>query len=308
MDLKEERGLVSQTLMQMECIPAGMELFPATDEDQFEFIKKIIDDCDYYILIIGGRYGSVADEGISYTEKEFEYAVSQGIPVVALLHGSTASLPMDKSELDPVMRDRLEAFRKKAATGRLVKFWKSGDELASQVAISMVATMSRFPRVGWIRGSNVASEDLLREINDLRKENEALKKAAQKSSAPPDLSGIKPAGLDSTFTINGVYTLSGVRQPWQVPLTWEQIFYFISPYLIKPVDQDAVQRALHKSIIEKHGIRQYQNFMNDQDFQTVAVQMKVLGLIEFSVSQQGTTFWKLSPAGERLMYQLRVQQ
>ncbi len=55
-DLQDERSKVIQTLMEMDCIPAGMELFPAMDEEQFEFIKKIIDDCDYYLLIIGARY------------------------------------------------------------------------------------------------------------------------------------------------------------------------------------------------------------------------------------------------------------
>lgn len=39
-DLKDERSAVIQTLMKMDCIPAGMELFPAMDEEQFEFIKK----------------------------------------------------------------------------------------------------------------------------------------------------------------------------------------------------------------------------------------------------------------------------
>ncbi len=64
-DLKEERSKVMQALMEMDCIPAGMELFPAADEDQWQFIKKVIDDCDYYLLIVGGRYGSMTPEGIS---------------------------------------------------------------------------------------------------------------------------------------------------------------------------------------------------------------------------------------------------
>jgi Domain of unknown function (DUF4062) len=67
-DLKDERSQILQTLMMMDCIPAGMELFPA-DEEQFEFIKKVIDDCDYYLLIIGGRYGSTTKEGISSRKK-----------------------------------------------------------------------------------------------------------------------------------------------------------------------------------------------------------------------------------------------
>ena len=40
-DLEEERKNVIQTLMEMNCIPAGMEFFPAIDEEQFEFIKAI---------------------------------------------------------------------------------------------------------------------------------------------------------------------------------------------------------------------------------------------------------------------------
>jgi hypothetical protein len=61
-DLKEERQRVIQALMEMDCIPAGMELFPAADEEQWLFIRKVIDDCDYYLLVIGGRYGSTTSD------------------------------------------------------------------------------------------------------------------------------------------------------------------------------------------------------------------------------------------------------
>ena len=308
-DLKEERGQVSQVLMQMDCIPAGMELFPATDEEQFEFIKKVIDDSDYYLLIIGGRYGSVADEGISYTEKEFEYAISKGIPVVALLHGDANSLPVAKSELDPDLRQRLEAFRSRASTGRLVKFWNTAEELAGQVAISMVATMSRFPRVGWIRGSSAASEDLLREINDLRKENETLKKSAA-ASALPDFSGIEPADLEAEFTVHGTYlTVNNVRQQWSASMSWREIFFLISPYLVKPTAEEHVRSSLHSGIIQSKGIRSLRNILNDQDFQTIAIQMRALGLVAVKIPENpsGAVIWRLTTKGEQLMYKLRVQ-
>lgn len=34
-DLMDERSKVMRTIMSLDCIPAGMELFPAMDEDQF---------------------------------------------------------------------------------------------------------------------------------------------------------------------------------------------------------------------------------------------------------------------------------
>ena len=33
-------------------------------------IKRLIHDCDYYILIVGGRYATVNPEGISYKQME----------------------------------------------------------------------------------------------------------------------------------------------------------------------------------------------------------------------------------------------
>jgi len=115
-DLKEERQRVLQALMELDCIPAGMELFPAADQEQFEFIKRVIDDCDYYLLIVGGRYGSVTPQGISYTEQEYDYALSRGLKVVALLHENPELIPLGKSEQDPELRLRLQSFREKVAS------------------------------------------------------------------------------------------------------------------------------------------------------------------------------------------------
>ena len=85
-DLQEERQEVMQALLGLYCIPSGMELFPAANEDQWTLIKGVIDDCDYYIVIVGGRYGSVGPEGISYTEMEYRYALKRGKPIIAFLH------------------------------------------------------------------------------------------------------------------------------------------------------------------------------------------------------------------------------
>lgn len=82
-DLIEERKKIQEILLMADCIPAGMEAFVATNEEQFNVIKKVIDLCDYYVLIVGGRYGSVNEStGLSYTEMEYDYAVENNIPVL----------------------------------------------------------------------------------------------------------------------------------------------------------------------------------------------------------------------------------
>ena len=152
-DLKIERDEVLKTLMKLDCIPAGMELFPAADENQFEFIKKIIDDCDYYILIISGRYGSTDTDGISYTEKEYDYAVKKNLRVVALLRKNTDEIPFQHSESDPALREKLEDFRNKVKTGRLVSFWSSANELPGLVALSLSHAIKMYPAIGWVRAN-----------------------------------------------------------------------------------------------------------------------------------------------------------
>lgn len=80
-DLMEERSEVIQAIWELDCIPTGMEAFVASNESQWDVIKRVINECDYYVLIIGGRYGSVTQDGISYTEKEYRYAQELGLPI-----------------------------------------------------------------------------------------------------------------------------------------------------------------------------------------------------------------------------------
>jgi hypothetical protein len=147
-DLKDERRKVSETLAKAGFIPAGMELFPAADQDQLEFIQRVIDRCDYYVVIVGGRYGTLADDNVSFTEKEYEYALSKGIPVLALLHAEPQTIPVGKTDTEPTKVAKLRAFRKRLATGRLVRTWRKVDDLCTEVALSVFNESNRRPGIG----------------------------------------------------------------------------------------------------------------------------------------------------------------
>ncbi len=309
-DLKDERQRVIQALMEMDCIPAGMELFPAADEDQFAFIKKVIDDCDYYILIIGGRYGSLTASGISYTEQEYGYAVERDLKVVALLHENPAEIPMGKSEVDPALRERLSAFREKLSTGRLVRFWKSANELPGIVALSLSKTIKTYPARGWVRADRVPSEDLLAELNEVRKQNESLAKelASRQVSAQPVLEGL--AGLDDTFELHGTYRYEGQTRRWKAKMTWRAIFAAIGPYLVQYPAASTVKDVLEKAAFLLSNSSGYSSTLDDQDFQTVSVQLKALGLVQISYTKNVAggmgLYWSATRAGDQLTLQLRT--
>lgn len=176
-DLQEERKVVTQTLLKLDCIPAGMEFFPASSESQWSLIKRVIDDSDYYVVIIGGRYGSTNDEGMSYTEMEYRYALEKGKPIIGFLHKNPEEIKSAFTEETQKGRKKLKAFRA-LVQERLVRFWTNPNELGNEVSISLTKLQKEFPSVGWIRMDSVDDADNAQEILQLKKENEELKKHA----------------------------------------------------------------------------------------------------------------------------------
>jgi nucleoside 2-deoxyribosyltransferase len=84
-DMKAERQAAVEAILDAGHIPVGMELFAASDRTALEVIKNWIDKSDIFMLILGGRYGSVEPEsGKSYIQLEYEYAVETGKPFFAL--------------------------------------------------------------------------------------------------------------------------------------------------------------------------------------------------------------------------------
>lgn len=174
MDLVDERKVVIQSLLESDCIPTGMELFPASDDEKWAFIQKVIDGCDYYVLIMGGKYGSMSDDGISYTQMEYEYAVSRGIPILAFLHRNPEDLPPDKRESDTDLKLKLLQFRK-SVEGKMCKFWHSQEQLRSEVIVSINSLKKSHRAIGWVKADNLPSEDVLNSLVSLQKENDELK-------------------------------------------------------------------------------------------------------------------------------------
>jgi hypothetical protein len=297
-----------------------MELFPAIDEEQLEFIKRIIDDRDYYLLIIGGRYGSLDKDGISYTEKEYDYAVEKGIKVIALLNKNPETLPFNKSEQDASSREKLVKFRAKASTGKVVLFWNNEDELPGQVALSLPVTIKTYPAVGWVRASELPSSDVYKELNDLRKENEFLREAAKNITAS-SIANI--AGLNNWTQI----TLSlGVRQGFKtigyferiINITWGDLFNLVAPSIFINSPEGRIHSIIAKDFAERILETEFNNpqetdkveaeqfYITDADLEKIRIQFRTLNLITLATVDTSSSgyhgqvlLWGLTQEGER---------
>lgn len=158
-DLKEERQAVMYAIISSGNVPVGMEYFPAGDQSQFDYIKKLIDKVDYYILISAGKYGSICNEtGLSYTEMEYDYAVSKKIPIAVFPVQSLDKLTGDKIDRESPKTELLDKFRKKIMADRMAALWSNKDDLKAKVISSIHNLISQSPRPGWVKADNIIEE------------------------------------------------------------------------------------------------------------------------------------------------------
>ena len=318
-DLQQERSKVMQTIMSLNCIPAGMELFPASNDEQFEFIKRVIDDCDYYVLIVGGRYGSLSEEGISYTEKEFEYAKAKGLPILAFLHNDLDSIPLGKSEKDPKKREMLNSFREKVSTGRLIQFWTNPEELAGKVATSLSMAIFQYPAIGWVRANLQSTAESLQQENELRKEITGLKDYVSKLEGKlAENDSLKDlASLDDNVIIRLQHTKwsptihMDVTKNYNLEISWGEIFESFAPRLMGNPNELLAKKYFEEVLGEKvEEISSGTISVNKEDFDTVKIQFIALKLINVAYLQATNggmgLFWQLTSRGKTLMINRRA--
>lgn len=160
-DLKTEREHVAQALLLTRCIPSGMEFFPASGRPPWDVIKREIDEADYYVLLVAGRYGSFIPGGaLSYTEREFDYALEIGKQVIVFCFSNIDSLPSELRNESQLDEQKLAAFRKKAQSGRTCKFWSTATELESAVKTALLNAILKEPSPGWIRANSISPDSL----------------------------------------------------------------------------------------------------------------------------------------------------
>ncbi|TCA17382.1 DUF4062 domain-containing protein [Rhizobium leguminosarum bv. viciae] len=200
-DLQEERRAVQDAVISMGDFPVQMESFPASDDSQMDFIGPLIEQSDYYVLIIGGRYGTIDDTGLSFTHQEFRYAVAKQVPVLVLVHGKPDAIAVGKTEATEIGRGRLKEFIAEASLKRIRKDWQNIGELKLAAHEALHHAKRSKPRAGWVRGDTIASLDALEQLNEVRKENEKFRETLGNLAVDIPLPKIPEADDETSITL-----------------------------------------------------------------------------------------------------------
>ncbi|MCD6673440.1 MAG: DUF4062 domain-containing protein [Burkholderiaceae bacterium] len=330
-DLKEERLEVMKALIELDCFPSGMEYFPASNNDQWSYIQALIDECDYYIVILGGRYGSVDENGMGFTEKEYRYAIEKGIPVLGFVHANPNSLSLSRSQTDEESQRRLAEFRA-LVKSRLCKEWATAAELGAVVSRSLTRLIKSTKRPGWVRATEIASAEASKEIIRLRHTIDELQDRIQ------HLTVASPSGAESLAQGDDVFSLEfhesitgrdeeGYAQRSRVLIarefTWDRLFQSFAPYLLSRTKLSAIKSGLG-TLVREHVIRELQQQDDNQldtdrtsttvsitilesSLQRVIIQFTALGYLETmtEIDSEGkeVRLAELTPLGRRYLTQ-----
>jgi hypothetical protein len=299
-DLQEARQKVIQSLLELNCIPCGMEWFPAANEEVWDSIKELIAECDYYVVVVAGRYGSQDADGISYTEKEYRFALEKGIPAIAFLHADIGKLP--SSDVDQGARLKALLKFRELCGKRLCGLWENPDDLRAKVTTSLVTLQKRHPAIGWIRANAVANESA-KEILRLRDEVDALK---MELSEHGTLAGIEDlAKGDEVFQIPCIVTdhQTSNKVPTPVSLSWNTIFDSMGIGLLEGLSRDKIDAFVFDLVrrnISSTGPKNI-HYPSSTPMQII-IQLRALGLIV----QASNGDWRLSPRGEALLWKSKA--
>ncbi|MCH7827062.1 MAG: DUF4062 domain-containing protein [Bacteroidetes bacterium] len=314
-DLKDERDLVIKAILEMGHIPVGMEMFSAGDEQQWKLIQTQIDDCDYYVVIIAFRYGSLAGE-ISYTEKEYDYAISKGIPVLGFLIQEGVSWSASKIDKKSLKVEKLESFKQKIQ-GKLVSYWKDKNDLYGKVSIALMKQFNTNPRVGWVKSSEHFGPEVLKEISRLSTENAVLRKELKayveqidkekKETFQRTLNTLKHNKRELSF-----YYDNGKEWEDESEFSLLEIFNLLAPELMIENSTEYCSTFLGfmlKPDEDREVREKWPTAMNN--VHTILADLNALGIIQPSLKKHSikdeNKYWSLTEDGKKLLREVRLE-
>lgn len=322
-DLKDERREIMQSLLEMDCIPAGMEMFPAANEDQMTLIKGVIDQCDYYLVVIGGRYGSMSAEGISYTEQEYDYAITKGIPIMGFVPAEPDAIPQGKTDKNGEAAQKLAAFQAKVQS-RVTKDYKNAEDLGGKVARGLSRLRKAHPRPGWVRGDQAMTPETRTEIAELKAEVERLKRLSAEGAIPGEALVLDKSfehgsdRVDLAWIFQSGYPLSRKRVEESSTYTWDEIIRAIGPYMADEASETQLRNAINTHVAQdvyRTNVEWPTEFqpsfqLSAATWGMVLTQLRALKMVAVGTKKRSTTdkdtYLKLTKAGDDYLVALHA--
>lgn len=272
-DLKDVRKNIHDSILKDGHYPIAMENFVASNNSQMDEIKKLIDNCDYYILICGCCYGSI-DKSTkkSFTELEYEYAKKINKPILAFFLSDNQCEKEDNNlkEFKEIIKNN----------DKLCSPSETKESISSTVNIALHKQYKNNPQVSWIRNTNKVIEKTIY-LND------------DKFNTSIEI-------LDDNFMLSGLVDVDTYHE-YEVEYPVKHIFKLLARKLI----EESIYDKRIKSFLEGYmqGLNTFNIDIDDNCFEELrGIFLKIKFIVlEKRKYEDGKSylFWKITEDGEK---------
>ncbi len=310
-DMQAERVVLSQALVSQGFFSWGLEQrTPLTTA----FARRQIDDCDYFVLLLGGCYGELSASGVSYMHLEYIYAVTKRKPILVIMHEAPESRPPELQEKTSESRLKFQEFRQQLQREReVVVSYRNMRDLEMAVRRGMPLMNERYPAAGWIRPQD--TQKLQDEIDRLRQKMAQLEHHTANTAVDAALT-IPQVGLEETFAFDykvHAYQDGNFKElrP-QRKMTWREILTVLGPGFSPAAPEENFARVMSE-YLNQTGLSDVRDVMprahatarsqiNVRALHTIKMQLKHNNwILPSGRDNRQRLLWELSPQAEKIL-------
>lgn len=313
-DLQDERQSAVEAVLSTNNIPAGMELFKAGNNSQWETIKRWINDSDIYMLILGGRYGSIEPTSKkSYTHLEYEYAISQNIPVFATVLSDNflaAKIKNGQNADDIYEHDNKALYEefKELVMSKMVKSVDDCKDIKLAIHESISELKDEYDFEGWTRGINDSTyRNLVDQNSKLIQENKELNEQLQHNIEQKQSNNIAPTFWNQKIDLNisGMQEFMGNIYNSTISIMVSEIFKIIAPLIMTPTSLKKAKEDFEQNLNELYMPNYYSLHIEDNQFQSIKVLLYSKQLIQLDQDPKNSELIELTPEGTSTLIRMQ---
>jgi hypothetical protein len=301
-DLKNERKELPALIIEMGHIPVMPDFIDSTGGSGTQLIKKNIEECDYFIVLVAHKY-------FEQQEAEYTRALKKGIPVIALIIDEKARWKASKKESGAALLGKLKDFKEKLRAGPHA-FWTNTADLRQKAQSLLIQEMNLNPRQGWLSSDQAIDPSVANELSRLSAENEELKRRVRTGNA--DVMGkirdqikhaLKVMALNK-ITLSFYYT-DGENWENSRKFRYLRLFKLLVPELAIPKTTAEISRFLGSVLnpdLERTIRKNYPVPSN-----TVKKIMADFSLLKLTTQSPGEA-WEVTEYGKELFSVYRIHQ
>ena len=310
-DMQPERMVLSQTLVGMGFFSWGLEQRTPLST---AFSRRQIDDCDYFLLLLGSQYGEQSVSGVGYMQLEYIYAVTKQKPIIVFMHEDPESRSEDLHDEKPELREKFREFRKQLQQEvDQVICYRTLRDLELAVRSNMLQMLERYPVVGWVRPQNI--QVLQDEIDSLKAKVTQLQAEIKPKEAEPFLIVPKVAmyeNLSFEYRMHAYQDGNFKELKLMREMTWAQVLMVLGETFQAAMPEEYFSKTLNdhlndtglqdarREMPRAHAVARAQ--INVRALHNIKLQMRQNDwIIPVGRDDRQRMLWQVTPKGEKLL-------